>query len=258
MRIIIYPYKIASKGAHAIQDYLRQQGFTCLRVHPDQDYAPRPDDVIKGWGSGHTPAWLNRAPASYLNKSENICSAIHKPTSFRLMSAAGVMTVPWMESQRTAQEYVEDGFTVFCRTAAEGMDGAGIVVAEHLRELVPASLYTVYIPSTMEYRVHVFDGAAFIVQEKRELEEWDGQRDPRIKTTSNGYCFTRRREAVHPSVMLEAAKAVDALGLQFGGVDVLFDGKRARVLEVNTAPDIVGTDIQEYGQQIIRYAGRFF
>ena len=45
----------------------------------------------------------------------------------------------------------------------------------------------------------------------------------------------------HYNACLEALKAVNALGLDTGGVDVMIRGDEAKVLEVNTAPTLISS-----------------
>lgn len=76
-----------------------------------------------------------------------------------------------------------------------------------------------------EFRVHVFKGKSLRISEKLFNDEG--------KYTTIKPTLSRRKH------IREAAKqAVEALGLDFGTVDILADEDRAYVLEVNTAPGV--------------------
>jgi glutathione synthase/RimK-type ligase-like ATP-grasp enzyme len=95
--------------------------------------------------------------------------------------------------------------------------------------------------------LYVFDGQVIDVQQKRRREGANATNE--IRNTANGWVFCR--EGVEaPAIAVEAAKAaVEALGLDFGAVDIKCNrqGTRCAVLEVNTAPGLEGTSLVNYG-----------
>jgi glutathione synthase/RimK-type ligase-like ATP-grasp enzyme len=255
-RVIIFPYKIGVPSAKRLQEELQDRGMKCLRVYSDGDYVPTHGDLIIVWGAGHKPLWWDKTKGIYaLNHSDAICRAIDKVQTFKLLASAHVPTVPWTQDHDLVRDWINEGDeTVLARKQVEGRDGAGIVLMgrdyPHTDNQTEAPLYTVLIPAKMEYRVHVFRGRAIIAQEKRP--------DPReritsqvIKTGSNGWAFCAPLFTVPDCIYEASVRAVNALGLDFGGVDILLDQEdHARVLEVNTAPEIVGTDVETYADQI--------
>jgi len=98
-----------------------------------------------------------------------------------------------------------------------------------------------------EYRVHVgkwHDIEMLYVQ--RKLRQTDGD-DHQVWNYDNGWRFhTRPLHKVNKRVIQQAQKAREALGLDFGAVDIIQDTDGlAWVIEVNTAPGLQSTPSQE-------------
>lgn len=166
------------------------------------------------------------------------------------MESRGV-SVPdfWVEKQS-----VPEDTKVVCRTVLRGHSGAGIVISNSRADLVDAPLYTRYVKKEQEYRVHVMGDKAFFVQRKAkksgvEQVNWD------VRNLANGFVFVMISMGdVATQVKEEAVKAIAALGLDFGGVDVVLgrDGK-AYVLEVNTACGLEERTAEYYKQAFEEY-----
>ena len=94
-----------------------------------------------------------------------------------------------------------------------------------------ATHFMEYVEAPHEYRVHVFRGKSIRISEKKFFIDEDGHNNyTTMKPTGN---IKHVRKA--------AKKAVKALGLDFGAVDVLATDEQAWVLEVNAAPGLGGT-----------------
>lgn len=91
-----------------------------------------------------------------------------------------------------------------------------------------------------EFRCHIFNGKSIRLSEKSFDEELGDY--VTIKPT---YRKKPMREA--------AKKAVGALGLDFGAVDILSDGEQVWVLEVNAAPGLGGSTPRVYSEAINEY-----
>lgn len=257
-RIVVYPYKMASESSELLADAL-----DTFRVYPDRKYVPRPGDVIVNWGNGHRPIWANHidGKVKLLNHWDKICLSVNKIDSFTLFKKHGVQTPRWTRSAEVANEWLEDGHWVCCRQEVEGMDGSGLVLAKTPKELVPAKLYTRFIPQEKEFRVYIFDGKMIDVLEKRRDAEAlkAGKVDENIRTETNNWVFCRT--GVHPPKDCEqvASEAIKALGLTFGGVDVIQSKKDGKtyVLETNTAPGIGGTTVTRFVEAIKKHAANW-
>lgn len=102
-----------------------------------------------------------------------------------------------------------------------------------------------------EYRVHVFNGEVIAVYEKIPLED-------DIKLYKSYNCkfsivdITRSRLSVDD--LNVCIGAVNALGLLFGGVDLIrTKDQEVFVSEVNSAPSLNGTNIDRYVNKITEY-----
>jgi hypothetical protein len=67
--------------------------------------------------------------------------------------------------------------------------------------------------------------------------------------------FSRTGIREIPEVTQLAIKAVQALGLDFGAVDVVFADGKASVLEVNSAPGLKGQTLVSYANAVRKYMG---
>ena len=119
------------------------------------------------------------------------------------------------------------------------------MVASSIEELVAAPLYTQGIEKDKEYRVHVFKGQVIDYQQKKQRIGVES--DSTIRNHSTGWVYTRISVVLPEGVKEQAIKAVDALGLDFGAVDICTDLEGTPfVLEVNTAPGLEGTTLEKY------------
>lgn len=91
-----------------------------------------------------------------------------------------------------------------------------------------ATHFMEYIKAPREYRVHIFLGKSIRISEKSFDE--DGKDYVTVKPQHN---VKHVRKA--------AKKAVKAVGLDFGAVDILADDENCWVLEVNSAPGLGGS-----------------
>lgn len=113
-----------------------------------------------------------------------------------------------------------------------------------------ATHFMAFVEAEREYRVHIFKGKSIRVSEKVYGEE----EDPR--THRKYYTTGRPRYHSVRSVRKAAKKAVEALGLDFGAVDILARGDNNAevfVLEVNAAPGLGGTMPKLYADVLLRW-----
>jgi len=244
MRIRLRAYKAGSRSATALAAAL---GARVLRT-TGSTFRPRATDVIVNWG-GSTPI---EGPARVLNSPAAVAVASNKLRSFEAFRTAGV-SIPEFWTDRAA--IPGDAYPIVCRTVLSGHSGAGIVVAETPEELVEAPLYVRYVPKQDEYRVHVFQGRVIAVQRKARRLDVENP-NWRVRNHANGFVFARDGVVAPDAVVVAAVSAVGALGLDFGGADVIWNERRAAayVLEINTACGLEGATVDDYAGAIRGFA----
>jgi len=195
-----------------------------------------------------------------------------------------VPTVPFTIDKHNAEDWARGG-AVYVRHTLTGHSGEGIEIIKNptfgsiqrllneLNELrfydiatllssrvnergLPlAPLYTKGINNGGEYRVHVFNGEIIDYRKKSRQYDNEATTDQReIRTLENGWVYRtsnlRRLERVENL----ALSAIDALGLDFGAVDIIMDENRSvHVLEVNTAVGMDDVTLGNYVEKITTY-----
>jgi glutathione synthase/RimK-type ligase-like ATP-grasp enzyme len=241
MRIRIYSYNQGSRSAKALSEALG--GKVLKRV--GSKYKQRPDDLIINWGAGDCPFKGRRVA----NQPEAIALAANKLTAFKKMEEHNV-NMPAFYTKR--EDIPNDAYPVMARTVLTGHSGRGIVVCNGPDNLVPAPLYVKYVKKQDEYRIHVLrkpGEATSIISIQRKAKRRDvAQADFMIRNLANGFVFVRDGVAPPEDVLEQSKKAVEALGLAFGAVDVIWNERqrKAYVLEVNTAPGLEGQTVEDY------------
>lgn len=100
--------------------------------------------------------------------------------------------------------------------------------------------YSDFIDKSREFRVHVAHGKALAIMEKTRPGDgniaWN-----RAQNDTDPFTYIKWSDVDAQNlgfIIKEAIVAVAALGLDFGGVDVMMRGNEAFVLEVNTSPTL--------------------
>jgi glutathione synthase/RimK-type ligase-like ATP-grasp enzyme len=214
------------------------------RIKPvGSKYKGREWKSVINWGSSSIPP--NVPPSHIYNL--NAKNAQNKLQAFKMMS--GYVDIPeWTESQQEAVKWLLEGSTVVCRTVLNGHSGNGIIIAETQDQLVDAPLYVKYFPKKEEYRVHVAFGEVILIQQKKKRKGYENA-NFKVRNHKNGFIYAVADVNPHQSVLDNATKAIEALKLDFGAVDVIWNEKKQKavVLEVNTAPGLAGeSSLKEY------------
>lgn len=246
MRYRVLPYRQGSGSAKALAEAL---GGRVLKLTGGV-FKPRPEDLVINWGFvGSFPRLIE---TRVLNSPSRIKTASNKLSFFNAMVTAGLADLipPFWTRQ---EDIPDDAFPVVCRTVLAGHSGDGIVLSLDRNGLVPASLYVGYVKKKDEYRVHVGkSGEEFEVialqRKARRLETPDEEVNWQVRNHHNGFVFVRQDVAAPPAVITAAKLALEASGLDFGAVDVIWNDKkeRAYVLEINTAPGLEGQTVVDY------------
>jgi glutathione synthase/RimK-type ligase-like ATP-grasp enzyme len=259
----LYPYKMGSESAKDLAQYL-----DIKRVHPDGDYVPRIGHVILNWGNSVTPHWSGKAAARgvrILNKPQAVGIASDKLQTLLQLKRVGINVPEFTTQQYQAQTWINQGHTIVERHNLRGNSGEGIRIVsqedvddEYVQSnLEYAPLYTKFIPKTAEFRVHVFRGTVIDYIEKKKVatERRPANFNRHVSSVNLGWVFCRTNIMQSPEVKNAALAAVQALGLDFGAVDVVYHEGKPYVLEVNTAPGLAGTTLLSYVNAIRQFMG---
>lgn len=173
------------------------------------------------------------------------CNRFDKMEQLAELSTHGILTVPMSANIPTA-------FPALARQRSHH-GGRDIVVclqpedAQRARTNGRADYFTTYIPRQREFRVWIYRRRHLGTYEK--ILRYPARFRGVGCNYDNGFAFGLVTEQNIPRAAVDlASRAVDALGLDFGAVDILL-GKDNRyyVLEVNTAPGVEGE-----GRQVIQ------
>lgn len=253
MKPFIYPYKI---GSHSARDLARALGT--IQVRENGNYRPKNHHVIINWGNPRRPTWGRGGWHCILNGWQALGIAQDKLRTFEAFKKAGISHPEWTTDKKEAEKWYKEGNIVVCRTLLGASSGRGIVLGDPSTKtpIVSASLFTMYKKKKKEFRVHVFNTTVIDVQQKRrangakDAEEYNAY----IRSHDNGWIFARE-DIVEPKELRSIAlAAIEALGLDFGAVDIIWNEKENKCycLEVNTAPGLEGQTLQSYKDTILK------
>jgi glutathione synthase/RimK-type ligase-like ATP-grasp enzyme len=201
-------------------------------------YVPRLGDTIINWGASQCP---EPDIVRVLNRPSRVAIAANKLKAFGLLQEAGVSVPKFVTS---ASDVSWKGDTVI-RWKLTGHSGEGIEITDSPKEGAP--LYVQYVKKKDEFRLHIIGETLVLAQRKsRRLEE--SNPNWKIRNHANGFIFQRNEVKLPVDVENQAKKTVAALGLDFGAVDIIWNEERqqAYVLEVNCAPGLEGSTINDY------------
>lgn len=247
MKTFIYPYKKGSKSAKALA-----KGLGCKRIKTkNSKFRGTRNKTVVNWGSSTLD--VNLGNAIIINRPDAVRKAANKLLTMQHLDDNNVAMPDYTTNKEEALHWLERGSKVFCRTKLTGHSGEGIVIAEDIGDLVDAPLYTRWMRIKDEYRVHVFEGEVLDVQRKaRKREVPDEDVNWKVRNLEGGFIFARADIAPPQDVLEQSIKAVEALGLDFGAVDVItskYNPDVCAVLEVNTACGLMGTTLEKYIQK---------
>ena len=258
----------ASDTVNALKVEVAAQGDNLIKIRrTNSNFTGRAGDIIINYGDSNMPSNVI-GRATVLNPGHRIGNASNKSTAFRAFADAGVKTVDFTTSRSTAQGWVDNGELVYARTRLQGHSGEGIIAChrdpselgnvggvETADSAVSAQLYTRGITSDRrEFRIHVMKGKITYVQQKKrrdgyaDMPEYSGV----VRNYHTGWIYATQMAQLNEEAKREALKAINALGLDYGAVDVITRREEAWVLEVNTAPGMTGTNLTTFASNVLR------
>lgn len=225
----------ASESAIKLRDGLRAAGIKCYKTKAAYGTSTsfvdriKANDLIVNWGPARVTLFNNVVllnSAATKNKQEQLIHlALHG------IPCPEVFDTP-------AENRLGRSFKHQC--ASDLLRGNG------------RDYYTQKLPFVRECRVHVFQGKSIHAGIKTPRP--GSIAHPWIRSSASGWKIDYTQASRIKQDRRDLAKrAVEALGLDFGAVDIgiVADG-RAAVIEVNTAPGLEGSTVDAYVKQIVR------
>lgn len=243
----IFPWSMKSEPAELLRNALSKRlGYKVFKVFSDKGFEPQSGQAILDWGRSDLPRWY-RSGLNWLNHPDKVRNSVDKLRSFSHFKDAGVNSVPATTTWTRADQWLAAGDWVCARMDTKGFDGAGLILVKKQGHLPDAPLFTKFIPASREFRAYVFRGETIDLLEKIQVK---AGADQFIRTDSNHWEYSRN--FYKPTgYKEEAVKAIKSCGLDFGGVDMLYNGKEWWVLEVNTAPDIAYKTVDLFADGVV-------
>lgn len=264
-RIRVLPYgpsdsvrELTSAINTKIQE-LRLNANVMSLVSEGSRYRSRVGDIVVNYGNRrYNDSFFGGA--TVLNSVVALNRAANKVAAFNALRLAEVKTVEYTTDRELALNWNQNEI-VYERGTLTGHSGEGITVRLPREGIADAPLYTKGIQGPRrEWRVHVFEGVITYVQKKIRR---NGYRDlstyrEDIRNHHTGWVYSSNFQDAPPDqVLIQAHKAVSALGLNFGAVDLISKNTNAWVLEVNTAPGLTGTTLETYTHNIVEFVKSF-
>lgn len=256
MKPIIYPYKL---GSHSARELAHALGTICIREQGM--YVPKITHIIINWGNPRSPAWSASkfTQPKWLNKYNKLEVAQNKLSTFRVLSDNHISCPDWTTDINIAKKWLKAGSAIVQRNSLNSHSGGGINFVGYDEEtstpigvLSPAPLYTRYKKKAQEFRVHVFNGEVIDVQEKKKINNFEGNFNQFIRSHDNGWVYCREDIQEPHDLQSLAIAAVGAVQLDFGAADIVYNKheNKSFCLEINTAPGLEGATINNYSKAI--------
>jgi glutathione synthase/RimK-type ligase-like ATP-grasp enzyme len=251
--------KLVHYGRYSTGGTSLAKGLGITKAKPDTHILEKKHTLIN-WGCHQLHPHLAEA-GTIINPPEIVKAASNKLSFFRQMSGVPMFAprLPdWTEEADEAAQWVAQGEEVLGRMKLTGKGGDGIIFGseqETFEDFLECKLFVKYKKKKEEYRVHFLKKDMLDIQQKL-LRKFDDHGHPidrdhvdfRIRNLHNGFIFARNNIKAPDDVVAQATLAFNASGLDFGCVDVIYNTKenQAYVLEINTAPGLMGTTLERY------------
>jgi glutathione synthase/RimK-type ligase-like ATP-grasp enzyme len=216
------------------------------RVHPERG------DLVVNWGCS-VPAELlaewNRVGARVLNSR----ITHNKYLQLVRLNEARVPVPPHATTRGTGR---------WLARSAEHHEANDL-----LRGLTHGDYYTMFLPSRQDLRVHILQGRSIRAGRKMPRRT-NPPPHPEFRSWQAGWKLVYDGEVVRQKHRDASRRACEALGLDFGAVDLITLGDRPEyaprglygssggyvVLEVNTAPGVEGNTLEIYARKFMEIA----
>lgn len=219
--------------------------------------------LVFNWGTSR----VFGAGPPFLNPPSKVSQAANKLSCYKALCGVGVPTLKYTQDPTAAAGWLKD-VSLIAHFDLHGHSGHGLqLIKKGSKDDITKSksgkefkVWTRYFSKSDECRVHCIrrpDGSynSFYLLKKRVLKEryadfnLEDSPETWIRTYDNGWIFARQVTTDLTAVKL-AHKAMDALELSYGAVDIMSRGQDYVVGEVNTAPGLEGQCLDFYVQNL--------
>lgn len=244
--MFLQSYQASSRSATLLKQELRDL-ITTERIEATH---------VLNWGKGNT--FLVPYGSIIINDPYIVKTVVDKVQFFRCVenlpdtfTQIGFPKAFYSKESVVEWMRANPGKDVVCRTLTQSRDGNGIVITSNPDEVPDCKLYTVYIKKLREYRAHVFMDSVIRVQQKKRSSNAESS-NPQIRNTANGWIFATEGVDIPGPIKEACVEFVRLTGLQFGALDLIHNAyyNKWYILECNSAPGIMGTTVQAYGNAI--------
>jgi hypothetical protein len=262
-RVIIVPYKMYSGAAKALTQALHDAlNIPVLKVSTaSTKYQPRWTDYVINWGCSKEWPWINTTEKNGNQRCVNKLTFLEVIDSHNQVFKDKFVNIPeWTTDPTVVKNWLIGNDTVCARTILNGHSGNGLLILNpDYPALVPiAPLYVKYKKKRHEYRVHFFkvgQGKYEIIDvtQKKKRKGFENV-DTKIRNHKNGWVYAREDIVEPQDLRTQALNAAFASDLDFGAVDLIWNEleNKCYVLEVNTAPGLIGTTLSAYVNAFVK------
>ncbi len=258
-------YETGENLSNEVLDRLGEDNFkpitSLARIHPKRN------DILIRWGSTRRDfkdnEFLNNG-GRVLNLASSILRNTNKLRSLSIFRNDGINVPDFYTSKREIKSFPVLGRD---KNHHGGLDiviieGNPILQYNDLNKVPDKDFYVKYIPSRMEYRVHVFNNEIIRVTKKAfRGHDRDGkviEEKGIIKNDTYGWGHKHIELDEFPEEYSEIAiKAVKSMKLDFGAVDLLIakQDDKPYILEVNSCPRLNSIGLEIYADKISSLLG---
>lgn len=229
-RILVRPPVRPSNGAQTVNEQLGKLSRLSRKSPVPEQYR-----TVINWGN--SSVIVARKGVKIINQPGAVAIATNKHAAFVQMRDKQVSIPDFATKPPNGSNDIW-----LARTIVTGSGGEGIVVVRPGEAFPAAPLYVKYIQKTLEWRMHVVDGKVIFVQQKKRKSDAEQDKDQKlIRNYDNGWVFCPiELDQATDEFKAEAVKAIKAVGLDFGAVDMIAGKKDGKpyILEINTAPGL--------------------
>ncbi len=250
----VYAADVGWISAKRLRDALQERlGEKVWLIGNSQSNLVKQGDTVVVWGKSKEPSFRPLVKR-FFNDPALIRANKDKLSQYEKFRQYQVLCPPYTGDVSMVTQWLSEGSIVLARQTDNTHDGEGITVVRQASKIPPAKFYTLYIKKYLEYRVTVFGGRVIDYQQKKRENGSNQTADQAlIRTGPNGFVFCRNDIVrPQPETCENSVRAVKALSLDFGGVDIVegHDG-RSYVLEVNKAPEIFQIGASRYAEAFL-------